>query len=76
MPVVSSLGASLILRLVALQSDTTLGHLSSPVLFICFIERTIQELLLVLGSVYCGSKMLVSITHVYTYTFTHFPHPS
>ena len=71
MPVVSSFCACLIHRPVGLQSDTTLGHLSSPVLFICFIERMIQELLLVLGSVYCGSKILVSITHVYTYIYLH-----
>ena len=71
MPVVSSLGASLILRPVGLQSDTTLRHLSSPLLFICFIERMIQKLLLVLNSVYCGSKILVSITHVYTDTEWH-----
>ena len=49
MPVVSSRGVSRILRPVGLQSDTTLGHLSSPVLFTCFVEWMIQELLLVLG---------------------------
>jgi hypothetical protein len=49
MHVVSSRGVSRILRPVGLQSDTTLGHLSSPVLFTCLVEWMIQELLLVLG---------------------------
>jgi hypothetical protein len=67
MSVVSSSGVSLILRTVGGQSDTTLRHFSSPVLFTFFTQRMIPELPLVPGSVYSVSKILVSITHVYIF---------